>query len=297
MNVVKSIIYVWLLATTALTVLVWPIQARESKQLSGMPMTVARQLNASCSLLLRCNLSAGSSGCTELNAGGVAGVVYDNQRCRLPTRLFKGGLSPDKTKGVAAYGFLGREYQLEYELNGILPIAKSQMSFLMEHLELGGRLINASYGTDFTVSTVGRNPVRIVQATKGTRFDGRARWLGGSAQDGQLFYMGLGVSHILFWTFVGEALLDLRYRSIPGDAGRTQYRVRIVVSPRTALVNTIMDQQIFRDLLLQKLAGILERLGGSVAGLRSAPAPNAIPPWTNQELIELEQLGQSGLKP
>lgn len=264
----------------------------QAKSLSGEPPALRTFIRGYCALLRQCDLITHSRTCNEERSHPLDNVAYNPNRCALPQRLFRAGVAPDSMAGWQVYGFLGRRYQLRYELQAHLPIRAGQMSAVMRHLPVAARLLNQILGADFSVTTSTRNRTEFVEAVKGERFRGKARKIAGSIRIRRLVYLGYGTSHILWWNFVGQALLDFIWQE--AKDGSTLYRVRIYVSPRTALVNTIMKQTLFRNILIDKLQGILAQLAKGIQRLEKN-GPEAVGGgsyWTPKEWLALQQIAR-----
>ena len=99
------------------------------------------------------------------------------------------------------------------------------------------------------------------RGSKGPRLRGEARLISGAFAEGRLIYIGSGVAEVAFWTLVGPAMMDFRYRAVPPtdkSAEKIVYDLKVVVFPGNGMINSIMNMGLFRNVVTGKVQDVLK---------------------------------------
>ena len=233
-----------------------------------------------CGLVRGCALPPGAVACPATD-GGVGGVEYDARRCEAPRALVARGITPDAPRHSALFGFLGRRYQVAYDVSGELPLSAMRLSFLIEDLPLAARLLTHFQGVAYSVEYLDADRSRLRASRAGT-LEAVADQVSGSSTEGVLYYYGSGSSRLGPWKLRGQALVEVRYAPAPSGRG-LRYRIRILASPANAVVNAFMNLWIFKSVLRGKVEEVLRDITQASAkldrqGLSGLPAG-----WTDDE--------------
>jgi hypothetical protein len=215
-----------------------------------------------CGLLRGCGLPAPEGVCTAALSSGVAGVTYDDERCREPRALIGRGVGPAGPLATRLYRFLGRRYRVVYPLEGTLALSVPRLSFLLDDLPLAARLLAHYQKVPYRAEYLEGNRIK---AARGNGLEGEGEMIAGSTTERTLYYFGSGVSHLGPWKLRGLALLEVRYR--PADAGLA-YEARVVSAPANAFLNTIMNLGVFKSVLRGRVRQVLDDIAEASAKLQ-----------------------------
>jgi hypothetical protein len=241
------------------------------------------RLREYCSLLRGCGLPAGAAACPAEASAGVDGVRYDERRCEVPRTLTARGVAPDAPRHQALFGFLGRRYQVSYDVAGALPMSAVRLSYLVEDLPLAARLLTHFQGVAYTAEYLDADRSRLKTSRAGT-LAAQADQVSGSTGEGVLYYYGSGTSQMGPWKLRGHAVVEVRYE--PDTAGRgLRYRIRILASPANAVVNAFMNLWLFKSVLRGKVEEVLRDITQASAKLDRQGLAGLIAAggWTDDE--------------
>lgn len=218
-----------------------------------------------CGLVRGCGLPPGALQCPPGAARGVDGVHYDARRCEAPRALTGRGLTPDAPRHQALFRFLGRRYQIAYDVSGDLPLSATRLAYLVEDLPLAARLLTHFQGVAYAAEYTDADRSRL-KASRADTLATQAERVSGSAGEGILYYYGNGTSQMGPWKLRGQALVEVRYEPAPTGRG-LRYRIRILASPANAVVNAFMRLWLFRSALRGKVEEVLKDITEASAKL------------------------------
>jgi hypothetical protein len=222
-----------------------------------------RQLEL-CALVRGCGLPAGALSCPTASAGST-GIRYDARRCEMPLALSARGVTPDAPRQAPLYRFLGRKYQVTYEVTGDLPLSPVRLSYLVDDLPLAARLLTHFQGVPYAAEYLDADRSRLKASRAGT-LAAQAEQVSGSTGEGLLYYYGYGTSQMGPWKLRGQALVEVRYEPAPSGRG-LRYRIRILASPANAVVNAFMNLWLFKSVLRGKVEEVLRDITQASAKL------------------------------
>jgi hypothetical protein len=223
------------------------------------------RLREYCSLVRACGLQGGAVTCAPEVSTGVPGVKYDEERCRPARTLVGRGVGPEAPRHYAVFRFLGRRYQVLYEVAGELAIGAERLSYLLDDLPLAARLLTHFQGVKYTAEYTDADHARLKASREGT-MTAKAERLSGSTSERLLYYFGHGTSKLGPWKLRGQALVEVSYAPAPAGRGLA-YRIRILATPANAVVNAFMGLGLFRSALRGKVEEVLTDIAQASAKL------------------------------
>ena len=222
-------------------------------------------------------------------SGGVPGVTYDEARCRPARKLVERGVGPEAPRHYSLFRFLGRRYQVVYEVAGELPIGPQRLSYLVDDLPLAARLLTHFQGVKYSAEYLDADRSRVKASREGT-MTAEAERVSGSTGEGLLYYFGNGTSRLGPWKLRGQALVEVGYRPAPSGRGLA-YRVRILATPANAVVNAFMGMGFFKSILRGKVEEVLEDIAQASAKLdRQGLTGSAAAAFSEDEKRRIEAL-------
>lgn len=242
-----------------------------------------------CSLVRACGLPAGALICPPAASRGVDGVRYDERRCAAPRALVARGITPDAPRHQPLYAFLGRRYQVAYDVTGELELSATRLSYLIEDLPLAARLLTHFQGVAYTAEYLDADRSRLKAARAGT-MAAQADLVSGSTGEGVLYYYGNGTSQLGPWKLRGQALVEVRYAPAPSGHG-LRYRIRILAAPANAVLNAFMNLFVFKSVLRGKVEEVLRDITQASAKLdRQGVSGMTAAGWSEDETRRVEAL-------
>jgi hypothetical protein len=223
------------------------------------------RLRELCGIVLGCRLPAAALACPAALAGGVKGVEYDDRRCEAPRALVRRGVAPDAPRHDGVFRFLGRRYQVAYDVSGDLPLSPARLADLVEDLPLAARLLTHFQGVAYSAEYLDADRSRLKASRAGT-LTAQADVVSGSTGEGVLYYYGSGTSQLGPWKLRGQALVEVRYEPAPSGRG-LRYRIRIRSAPANAFINAFMNLWLFKYLLRGKVEEVLRDITQASAKL------------------------------
>jgi hypothetical protein len=249
-------------------------------QASASPPPDPRLLEL-CSIVRGCGLPAGAAAC-PIAAPGVSGVDYDERRCEAPRALVARGVLPDAPRYSGLFRFLGRRYQVAYDVAGELPLSAVRLSYLVEDLPLAARLLTHFQGVAYSAEYLDADHSRL-RATRAGTLAAEAEQVSGSAREGVLYYYGYGTSQMGPWKLRGQALVEVRYEPAPSGRG-LRYRIRVHAAPANAVVNAFMNLWLFKSVLRGKVEDVLRDITEASAKLDRQGLPGlGATGWSDDE--------------
>ncbi|HSQ42659.1 MAG TPA: hypothetical protein VLM37_10305 [Fibrobacteraceae bacterium] len=203
-------------------------------------------------------------GCSTEDLQPVEDVEYDQDQCAPFQELVLRGVDPQSGIARQIFAYLGAEYRVTYSIHGTLPVNAAMMRYLMDNMPFTGNLINAYQGTSYTLAYLHGNKWNFL-ADNGRNLRGTVRWvLSDSARQLEGFrntFWANGTAKVLMWKLHGIALVFLDYD--PVDQNSIEYRMRAIVFPANAFLNSVMKMDIFRDVVNDKMRIIVGHVEGS----------------------------------
>jgi hypothetical protein len=236
-----------------------------------------------CSLVRGCGLPAGALSCPDASSGGVGGVRYDGKRCEMPRALVARGVAPDAPRHYSLFRFLGRRYQVAYDVSGDLPLSPMRLSYLVEDLPLAARLLTHFQGVAYSAEYLDADRSRLKASRAGT-MAAETQHVSGSTGEGVLYYYGFGTSQMGPWKLRGQALVEVRYEPAPSGRG-LRYRIRILAAPSNAVINAFMNLWLFKSVLRGKVEEVLRDITQASAKLdrQGLSGSSAAAGWSDDE--------------
>jgi hypothetical protein len=281
------------LATTAFsqTISVTPPDKGKPKVLEITPA-----LRDYCKLLYACGLQVPAGACPALlELGPPAPFGPSSERCLEAKELESRGLRADHPEyGFRLYRFLGFEYRVVYSIPDTLPISRARFEFLLGDIPLAAKLISHYMKTPYEAQYTNFERTHF-KGSKGPRLRGEARLISGGFTEGRLIYIGSGVAEVAFWTLVGPAMMDFRYRVLPVNgktAEKVVYDLKVVVFPGNGMINSIMNMGLFRNVVTSKVQDVLKDITETAKLLEADQGKQLLknPQWSTAERKKIEAL-------
>jgi hypothetical protein len=192
-------------------------------------------------------------------------------------------VAPDAPRNQAVFRFLGRRYQVAYDVAGDLPLSPARLSYLVEDLPLAARLLTHFQGVAYSAEYLDADRSRLKASRAGT-LNAQAEQVSGSTEEGVLYYFGSGNSQLGPWKLRGQALVEVRYEAAPSGRG-LRYRIRILAAPANAMLNAMMNLWFFKSVLRGKVEEVLRDITQASAKLdqQGVSGLTAAAGWSDDE--------------
>lgn len=259
-------------------------------------LEVTPALRDYCGMIYVCGLKVRPGTCPPpRDLGPPAPHAPDGERCVEARELEARGLRADHPQfGFRLYRFLGHEYRTVYNIPDTLPISRARFEYLIGDVPLAAKLVSHYMKTPYEARYIDLARTHF-KGSKGTRLRGEARMISGSFPEGRLIYIGTGTAEVAFWTLVGPALMDIRYRTVParGDTPeRVAYDLKVVVFPGNGVINSIMNLGMFRTVVTGKIRDVLGDITTTARLLEEDQGKQLLknPQWSAEERKKIEAL-------
>jgi hypothetical protein len=209
-----------------------------------------------CNVVYQCRLPMPPRWCPDSASVPKPGFKFDSVRCLEARTLTARGVTPSHpVVGYKLYRFLGMEYRVIYDVEDDIPISEARLAYLLADLPLSARLVSHFQKEPYTAEYV--DPERTYfKGTKGKRLKGEARLISGSTDEKRLYYFGVGVATVAWWTLTGPALMEFNYGGAP--KGGIHYKMKILVFPGNGFINGIMNLGLFKKVVYARIREVLE---------------------------------------
>lgn len=216
-------------------------------------------LHALCSGMKAC-LSQDVFGCDSLDKRPISKVKYDAGFCAPYHELVKRGISTDMKTAYSPEIFarLGRKYRVIYENKGELPLDENVISYLFDNMPFTAQLINAYLESGYILEYTHPNR-RYFNGSNGRSLSGEFYW---ALQDsaGQKLglrnvFFGYGHAKVLRWSLSGTAIAYLDMDPIPNR--KLEYKLTAIVFPGNSVLNSIMQMDVFKTVVNDKIDHIV----------------------------------------
>jgi len=254
---------------------------------------------ALCSGLKRC-LSIDLPSCSAEDKTPNPDLQYKDDVCPKFQDLENRGIDPLNPGYATMFSYLGGSYRVQYSVGGVLPVNADMMAFLMDNMPFTARLINAYQETNYSLHYVNNNKHNIM-ADNGRSLKGEILWLrsdsSGHLKGHRNTFWCNGSAKVLMWQLHGMVVVFLDYDPI--DQNQIRYRLHAIVFPANAFLNSVMNMDMFRDVVMDKMKFIVNHVEGSARAYAQGnrkPIQNATDfqkvPWMREKLGQFEYVVQ-----
>ena len=236
-----------------------------------------------CSLLSHCHIEVPAETCPVSYRKPVDGIEYKNQRCSEAKLLVKRGVSIDNYQGRELYGYLGQKYRVDYYVTDKLNVKQAQFEYILDDIPLAAKVVNCFQETKYSVQYLDGEEKRYWAGTNGSNLNGEANLIAGSIREKDLVYFGFGIAKILLWELEGKILFYFSYA--PVENNLIKYDFHVVVSPGGAVVNAIMNMDLFKWVVRNKIKEVFDDITDSAAELNNTSYNKIIKmhPWSESD--------------
>lgn len=218
----------------------------------------ASEESKSCPVISKC-LNQTPKYCNEENSKPNKKIKYDQEFCTPIQEVFKRGLSPESPIGKTIYAEFGSEYRVIYESKGEFSASKGMISFLFDHMPFTAELINAYQESNYELH-YNTPDQKSFSGTNGRSLSGDFHWaLQDSANTKKGFrnvFLGYGRAKVLRWTLYETAIAFLDMNPLPNN--KISYKLRAIVFPGSSILNSIMQMNVFKHVVSEKLNHIVK---------------------------------------
>lgn len=216
-------------------------------------------LHALCSGMKAC-LNIDVAGCDELDKKPLKRVKYDENFCAPYHEVVARGLSTDMKTPYTPEIFarLGRQYRAIYENVGSFPSDGNIISYLFDNMPFTAQLMNAYLETNYVLEYTHPSR-RYFNGSNGRSLSGEFYWALQDSAGQKLglrnLFFGYGHAKVLKWSLHGTAIAYLDMDPIPGNTIR--YKLTAIVFPGNSVLNSIMQMNIFKKVVNEKIDHIV----------------------------------------
>lgn len=264
-----------------------------------MVVSVSAEINrhAVCAGAKKC-LQVSLPGCSEKDLKPLEDLTYGPEVCAPFQELVARGVNPRSATALQIFSSLGDKYRVEYEVTGELPVNADMMRFLFDHMPFTSRLINAYQDTKYSLAFSHGDKWHF-HGGNGRNLKGKFHWMRedslGQKVGRRNTFWGSGAAKVLVWQLHGVALVFLDYD--PVDHNKVRYRLRSIVFPSNAFLNSVMQMDLFRDVVMEKMQQIVGHVEASARAyakgdhkpIRKVEDFQKIP-WLRSQLYEFEEV-------
>ena len=243
-----------------------------------------------CSLLSHCQIDVPAGTCPVSSRKPVDGIEYRNQRCTEAKSLVKRGVTIDNDQGRKLYGFLGQKYRVDYYVTDKLNVKHTQFEYILNDIPLAAEVVNCFQETKYSVQYMDGEEKRYWAGTNGRNLRGEANLIAGGIKQKDLVYFGVGIAKILLWELKGQVLFYFSYT--PVENNLIKYDMHVVVFPGGAVVNAIMNMDLFKRVVRNKIKEVFEHITNSAAELNNTSYNKIVTmhPWSESDKEKIEIL-------
>ena len=217
-------------------------------------------LRSLCSGLKTC-LNMDFPGCSVGDKHPWPHLKYDAEFCAPFKEVRKRGFEPslDVPMSVEVYARLGRRYRAIYENKGTLPLGQNVISYLFDNMPFTADLINAYLETNYTLEYASPNR-RFFNGSNGRSLSGEFYWAlqdsAGQKLGMRNLFFGYGHAKVLKWSLHGTAIAYLDMDEI--SPNELRYKLSAIVFPGNSVLNSIMQMQVFKNVVNDKIDHIVK---------------------------------------
>lgn len=194
--------------------------------------------------------------CTAKQKQPQKGIKYNAEYCAPVRNITARGVHPNSISALQINSYLGQKQRVHYDVSGRLPINKAMMDYLMDNMPFTAHLINAYRQSEYTLKYTFGNKWYF-HGDNGRNLKGQFNWVlaDSSGAPGYNLFWGKGTAKVLMWKLWGMAMMTLDYRQV--DASHLDYDLRATVFPANGFLNSIMEMNMFRSVVLDKIQVII----------------------------------------
>lgn len=218
----------------------------------------AKEPISACPALQQC-LGVTPKYCSPENSKPNKKIKYDQEFCAPFKELSLRGLSYEDPIGKIIYTELSSEYRVIYESKGSFSATPAMISFLFDHMPFTAELINAYQESSYKLK-YNTPDQKSFSGTNGRSLSGDFIWaLQDSASVKENFryvFLGYGRAKVLRWSLYGTAIAFLDMDPI--SENKIAYKLRAVVFPGNSILNSIMQMNVFKHVVNEKINQIVK---------------------------------------
>ncbi len=184
-------------------------------------------------------------------------ITYSLDFCDDPIILKDWGVGPTELKNVRLWELIGKEYRMEYLINGLLPINIEMMEFLFNELPWTAQLINAYQNTKYSARFINNLKTRF-KATNGANLSGLFEYLLKDSTENRWVIQGEGFANVLKWRLKGDAVVTMDFDPI--NEKQIAYDIKCMAFPGNAMINGIMELDFFEDKVMSYIQEIVKHI-------------------------------------
>lgn len=226
-------------------------------------------------------------------------IKYNAEFCAPIKEAKARELSTHSFVGKEIYSKLGSEYRVTYESRGTLSVTQDMLSFLFDHMPFTAKLINAYRDAHYDLRYTNKMHTAF-SADNGRSLSGDFFWAlndsAGVKLGARNLFLGYGRAKVLRWQLHGTAVAFLDF--YPRGNGKIDYRLSAIVFPANSILNSIMQMQVFKKVVGEKIDLIVKDVVSSAKsfadGNKNPLAENGVllsKPWVHT-LREFEKVIQ-----
>jgi hypothetical protein len=210
---------------------------------------------AFCSGINQC-LKTSPNWCTEKLKAKNPKVDYHIDYCDDFVILNSLNVRPDSNTGTKQlYSLLGKQYRMEYPLEGILPVNLKMIEFLMANLDFTTQLINAYENTKYSAKYTNRKKTKF-RGNNGGALSGKFEFLKSEGKEGQYVVVGEGFAKVLKWKLKGDAVLIMDFDALSDRD--LAFDIKCMAFPGNSVINKIMELNFFEKKVMEFIQVIVD---------------------------------------
>ena len=198
--------------------------------------------------------------CNDSLSKPIEDVKYNDEYCGGVKDIQLRGIPLQSFWGKRVYSEFGKEYRVEYLIQGTLPVSFDMMYYLEHNIPFAAHLINAYQDTEYTAEYISDDKSRF-KGNNGGSLEGNMKRVLADSTGAHTTYFGNGNAKFLWWKLWGIALMLLDYETI--DKNNIRFSLKVVVFNESSMVNGIMNMGIFRSVVKSKLNDVIEHISGA----------------------------------
>lgn len=224
-------------------------------------------------------------------------INYNADFCQPYLELRNRGIPVKSATALQMYSYLGKEFRVIYAVKGELPVNTNMMAYLMDHMPFTAHLINAYQGTRYTLGYT-TSDRKNFHGDNGGNLKGKFSWVhadsAGKYSGQRNVFFGYGTAKVLMWKLHGVAVVFLDYK--PKSTKSIEYELRSIVFPANGFLNSIMQMDMFGDVVRDRMREIISHIeksaGHYAKGDRSpiAKSKSFKEIWLKMQLEEFEKV-------
>lgn len=194
--------------------------------------------------------------CTEADFKPWPKVKYNDDYCGVYREIVKRGFPADLRQPMATEIFarLGRPYRAIYVNKGTLPLGADVISYLFDNMPFTAQLINAYLNSNYKLDYTSRNR-RFFEGSNGRSLSGEFYWALQDSAGQKLglrnLFFGYGHAKVLRWSLHGSAIAFLDMDEV--SRKELRYKLTAVVFPANSILNSIMQMNVFKKVVNEKI--------------------------------------------